>query len=238
MVERRASGEPLQYVVGHWPFRTLDLMVDPRVLIPRPETEITAEVALAEAARIAARRGSTLPAGAAVTLPVADLGTGSGALALALAAELPDSEVWATDADPAALAVARANLAALGPAAGRVRLAQGLWYEALPESLRGKLVLIVSNPPYVSEAEYQALPEEIRGHEPRVALVAGPTGTEALEVLIDGAPAWLAPGGAIGLELAPHQASSLAERAVRAGYRQVEITPDLAGRDRVLVART
>lgn len=239
LVERRRSGEPLQYVVGHWPFRTLELMVDPRVLIPRPETEVTAGVALAEAVRSGAHRGPARPVGAAAaTFAMADLGTGSGALALTLAAELPEAEVWATDADPAALAVARVNLAALGPAASRVRLAQGLWYEALPEALRGKLVVIVSNPPYVAEAEYQALPDEVRGHEPRRALVAGPTGTEALELLVDGASSgWLAPGGALVLELGPHQARPLAERAARAGYHQVEIKPDLTGRDRVLVAR-
>ncbi len=239
MVERRLAGEPLQYVIGHWPFRDLDLLVDSRVLIPRPETEITAEVALEEAVRAGARRGPPDPWGSvAPTFPVADLGTGSGALALALAAELPEAEVWATDADDGALAVAGANLAGAGLVAVRVRLARGLWYEALPEAVRGRLVVIVCNPPYVAEAEYAALPAEVRDHEPRSALVPGPRGTEALELLLGGAPSWLAPGGALVLELAPHQAASLAEQAARLGYRQVEVRPDLAGRERVLVART
>ncbi|HYT39053.1 MAG TPA: HemK/PrmC family methyltransferase, partial [Acidimicrobiia bacterium] len=140
MVERRRAGEPLQYVLGRWSFRGLDLIVDPRVLIPRPETEVVAEVAVVEARR---RGGSSV---------VADLGTGSGALALALAVELPGAEVWATDISPAALAVARANLAAIGPdAAVRVHLAEGMWYEALPAGSRGRLRVIVSNPPYVAE---------------------------------------------------------------------------------------
>ena len=238
MVERRRAGEPLQYVIGHWPFRHLDLLVDPRVLIPRPETEITAEVALEEAVRVGARRGRSDPWGSvAPAYPVADLGTGSGALALALATELPEAEVWATDADAAALDVAGANLAGVGVAATRVRLARGLWYEALPDALRERLVVIVSNPPYVAEAEYAALPPEVRDHEPRGALVPGPRGTEALEHLLDGAPGWLAPGGALVLEIAPHQAGVLSERAAAAGYGQVEVRADLAERDRVLVAR-
>jgi release factor glutamine methyltransferase len=238
MVERRRAGEPLQYVIGHWPFRDLELVVDRRVLIPRPETEITAEVALEEAVRAGSRRGPPDPWGSvAPSYAVADLGTGSGALALALVAELPEAEVWATDADAGALAVAGANLAGVGLAATRVRLVQGLWYEALPEALRGRLVVIVSNPPYVGEAEYATLPAEVRDHEPRAALVPGARGTEALEELLDGAPGWLAPEGAVVLEMAPHQAAPLAERARMIGYRHVEVRPDLAGRDRVLVAR-
>ena len=238
MVDRRLSGEPLQYVVGHWAFRGLDLMVDHRALIPRPETEMVAEVALEEAVRTGARRG---PPDAWATLQptfaVADLGTGSGALALALVAELPEAEVWATDASPSAVAVARANLAAVGLAATRVRLVEGMWYEALPEDRRGRLRVIVSNPPYVAEAEWAALDREVRDHEPRDALVAGPTGCECLEALVDGGLEWLEPGGALVLELAPHQAGLLSARARAAGYETVEVRPDLAGRPRVLVAR-
>lgn len=239
MVERRRAGEPLQYVIGHWPFRGLELVVNHRVLIPRPETEVVAEVALAEAERAGAQRGAPDPRGAVQpTIAVADLGTGSGALALVLAAELSEAEVWATDQSPDALAVAGANVAAVGLAATRVRLAQGVWYEALPEALRGRLRVIVSNPPYVAEAEFDALPPEVRDHEPRAALVAGPRGTEALELLIDGAPAWLEPGGALVLELAPHQADGMLARARgQAGFIHVEARPDLAGRARVLVAR-
>jgi release factor glutamine methyltransferase len=229
MVERRLAGEPLQYVLGTWSFRGLDLLVDARVLIPRPETEVLAEVALTES-----RRPSGLGDGPFV---VADLGTGSGALALALAAELPGAEVWATDVSPAALAVARANLAAIGPAAARVHLAEGAWYEALPEGLRGRLRVIVSNPPYVTEAEFAGLPPEVRDHEPTNALVAGPTGRESLEHLVAGGLDWLEPGGAVVLEIAPGQAEPLRAVAEEAGYQAVRVHRDLAGRDRVLVAR-
>jgi len=229
LVERRLAGEPLQYVLGRWSFRGLDLVVDPRVLIPRPETEVVAEVALAEARR-------QPPGGGGVT--VADLGTGSGALALALAAELPGAEVWATDVSPAALAVARANLAAIEPsAASRVHFGEGMWYEALPTRLRGRLHVIVSNPPYVTEAEFAGLPAEVRDHEPTGALVAGPTGRESLEHLVAGGLDWLAPGGALVLELAPDQAGPLRSTAEAAGYGAVAVHRDLAGRDRVLVAR-
>ena len=238
MLERRLAGEPLQYVLGRWSFRGLDLLVNRRVLIPRPETEVVAEVALAEAVRAGARRGRPDPWGASRTsFAVADLGTGSGALALALAAALPDAEVWATDRVPEALDVASANLAGAGTWATRVRLAEGVWYEALPEALRGRLRVIVSNPPYVAEAEFDDLPPEVRDHEPRSALVAGPSGTEALDVLVDGGLDWLEPGGALVVELAPHQAAPQAERARRCGYASVDVYRDLAGRPRVLAAR-
>jgi len=235
LVERRLAGEPLQYVLGRWSFRGLDLIVDPRVLIPRPETEMVAEVAIAEA------RGPYPPpprhAGLTGPFAVADLGTGSGALALALAAELPEAEVWATDVSPTALAVARENLAAVGPAADRVHLAEGMWYEALPAGSRGRLRVIVSNPPYVTEAEFAGLPPEVRDHEPAGALVAGPTGRESLEHLVAGGLDWLEPGGALVLELAPDQAALLVAAAEAAGYEAVAVHRDLAGRDRVLVAR-
>ena len=238
MLDRRLAGEPLQYVIGRWPFRDLELAVDRRVLIPRPETEVVAEVALAEAVRAGARRGRGDPsAPLRPAYPVADLGTGSGALALVLAAELPEAEVWATDRARDVLAVAGANLAVIGDAAARVHLVEGVWYEALPDILRGRLRVIVSNPPYVAEEEYAALPAEVRDHEPRGALVAGPSGREAIEALLDGALDWLEPGGSLVIELAPHQASAVAARARRAGYASVEVHPDLAGRDRVLVAR-
>ena len=225
MVDRRLAGEPLQYVLGRWSFRGLDLLVDPRVLIPRPETEVVAGVAID-----AARRS-------AVPCIVADLGTGSGAIALALAAELPGAEVWATDVSPAALEVARANLAVLPPeAASRVHVAEGMWYEALPAGLRGRLTVIVSNPPYVTEAEFSGLPTEVRDHEPAGALVAGPTGRECLEQLVAGGLDWLEPGGALVLELAPDQAAPLRAATEAAGYDAVAVHRDLAGRDRVLVA--
>lgn len=224
MIERRQAGEPLQYVLGSWGFRTLDLFVDRRVLIPRPETEVVAGHALVEADRVHA-------AGVG-RVRVADLGTGSGAIGLAVAAERPWTEVWLTDASPEALAVARANLAGIGRHGTRVTVAEGSWFEALPPE---PFDVIVSNPPYVAAGE--DLPPEVADWEPASALVSGPTGREALEHLVDGAPAHLSAGGALVLELAPHQIDDLQGWAEARGYAEIEVHRDLAGRDRVLVAR-
>jgi release factor glutamine methyltransferase len=237
LADRRAAGEPLQYVIGSWSFRGLDLMVDRRVLIPRPETEYLVEVALEEAERRGLRRVRRrhLSLAGEPDLAVADLGTGSGAIALALEAELPDVVVWATDANPDALDVARANIA--GGAATRVRVACGSWFDALPETLRGGLELIVSNPPYIAEHELAGLPAEIAEFEPRDALIAGPTGREAVEHLLAHAREWMVAGGVFVCELAPHQADAMTERAREHGYAEVSVRTDLTGRPRVLVAR-
>lgn len=225
MVERRLAGEPLQYVVGRWGFRSLDLLVDARALIPRPETEQVVDLALAELRRL--RRDGPLV--------VADLGTGSGAIALSLATEVVTTEVWASDVSPDALALARANLAGIGRPAARVRLVEGDWFAALPHELAGRLDLVVSNPPYVAEAD--ELPVEVAHWEPPGALVAGPTGCEHLEHIVAEAPAWLARAGSLVLELAPAQAPVLVAAARRAGFDGVEVGRDLAGRQRALVAR-
>ena len=240
MVDRRVTGEPLQYVIGAWGFRGLDLLVDKRVLIPRPETEMVVEVALEEAEHLGLKRGPRWRL--TVVEPertdvVVDLGTGSGAIAIALEAELPDVEVWATDASDDALAIARANVA--GCAAARVRIARaGSWFDALPRALRRKVRMFVSNPPYIAEHEVASLPEEVANYEPRSALVAGVKGTEALEAVLHGAREWLTPGGSTVLELAPHQATEMGERALALGYTETLVRNDLAGRARVFVART
>ena len=163
LLARRIAGEPLQYVLGAWSFRGIDLMVDRRVLIPRPETEMTAEIAIDEAVRLGARRGRRDPwSGSTTSYSVADLGTGSGVLALALASELPDADVWATDVSDDAIAVARANLASVpSSAAARVRLVHGDWFAALPDELRGRLRVVATNPPYVAEHEVADLPPEV-----------------------------------------------------------------------------
>lgn len=225
MIERRAAGEPLQYVMGRWGFRRLDLLVDHRVLIPRPETEQVVEVALAELRRLAPDRPST----------VVDLGTGSGAIALSVAVEVVTAHVWGSDVSPAALAVARANLAGLGRPGARVRLVEGDWFAALPTELAGEVDLIVANPPYVAAGD--DLPPEVADWEPEPALVAGPTGLEHLERIVDQAPRWLSRPGALVVELAPHQADAVSNAARAAGFSQVEVRPDLAGRDRVVLAR-
>jgi release factor glutamine methyltransferase len=227
MVDRREMGEPVQYVLGHWAFRKLDLMVDRRVLIPRPETEVVVDVALQELARLEAE-----------TPVVVDLGTGSGAIALSIASEQTAVVAWATDIAPGALAVASANLAGLGvQTVGRVRLALGNWWEALPERLQHSVTLAVANPPYLAQSELPGLPVEVSAWEPLQALVAGPSGLESLETVIGGAPDWLAERSALVAEIAPHQAQEAKAMALRAGLGEVLVRPDLAGRPRVLVAR-
>ena len=236
MVERRSQGEPLQYVVGRWGFRDLDLMVDRRVLIPRPETEQVAGVAVEELRRLGeVASPGTAGAGGARRTTAVDLGTGSGAIALSLAVEVLTAHVWGSDVSPHALAVARANVAGVGRPGTRVRLVEGDWFAALPGDLAGAIDLVVSNPPYVAISD--PLPPEVAAWEPGEALVAGPTGLEHVQQIVEEAPAWLAPAGVLVLELAPHQADRAAAGARAAGFTEVEVRPDLAGRDRVLVAR-
>jgi release factor glutamine methyltransferase len=238
LVDRRLAGEPLQYVLGSWSFCGIDLLVDRRVLIPRPETEVVAQVAIAEVARLGERVGKLDPwAGALTSYAVVDLGTGSGALALALAFALPEAEVWATDIDEDALTVARANIAGSGTPSARVRLAEGSWFDALPDQLRGHLVLAVANPPYLAADELSGLGASVADWEPVGALVSGPTGLEAFEAILAGASDWLGPDGTIVFEIAPHQADAVRELARAVGFPSVEVHQDLAGRDRVLVAR-
>ncbi|MET1003602.1 MAG: peptide chain release factor N(5)-glutamine methyltransferase [Acidimicrobiia bacterium] len=234
MTARRVAGEPLQYVLGSWSFRGLDLAIDQRVLIPRPETEWVVEVALEEAQRLGLMRAKRRPALDRPTLAyLADLGTGSGAIALALERELPEAEVWATDVSDDALAVARANVA--GCAATRVRLGAGSWFDALPDELRGHLTMIVSNPPYVAASELPDLPPEVAQYEPHTALISGPSGLEALAHLLAEAPGWLTNPGGLVCELAPHQAEAACAQAT--GFSEVFVRDDLTGRPRVLVAR-
>jgi release factor glutamine methyltransferase len=225
MLARRCAGEPLQYVLGRWGFRSLDLMVDRRVLIPRPETEAVVEVALAELDRLGGRDRPTT---------VVDLGTGSGAIALSIASERVRSAVWASEVSPDAVAVARANLAGLGRAAARVRVVEGSWFDALPDELRGRVDLVVSNPPYV--ATTASLDPEVADFEPTAALFAGPDGTDDLRTIIDGAGAWLSADGVMVCELSPEQAESMRAFASER-FAEVEVHPDLAGRERALVAR-
>lgn len=224
MVTRRLEGEPLQYVLGRWSFRHLDLMVDRRVLIPRPETEVVTDHALGELRRLSALG----------PLVAVDLGTGSGALGLSLAREHQSVEVWLTDVSGDALDVARANIAGLGRHGSRVRVVEGWWFAALPIDLAGRIAVIVSNPPYVSEAD--ELPTEVAAWEPTGALIADADGYAAYDVLIGEAPRWLMGGGALVLECAPHQVDRLVEMAA-VDFAHVEAFDDLAGRRRGIVAR-
>lgn len=252
MAVRRAAGEPLQYIFGHWPFRELDLRVDARVLIPRPETEQVVEVALGEARRLADLSSGLGPGGSGAGLVAVDAGTGSGAIALALATSLGAglvAEIWATDLSADALDVAAANVRACGAGAGAgavsglpvVTLAEGSWLAPLPQRLRGHVDLVVSNPPYVTAEEWAGLDPEVRA-EPRGALVAGPgksgaPGLADVEAVLEEALSWLGRPGVVVVELAPSQAGAARDRARQLGYDEVRVEPDLAGRPRALVAR-
>lgn len=234
MLARLANGEPLQYVLGHWSFRHLDLMVDRRVLIPRPETEEVAGVAIECALERAVSAGGPVHC--------ADLGTGSGAIGLALATELATrrppvrAEVWLTDVSEAALDVARANLAGVGRGAASVRFAAGSWFAALPDHLRRQLDVIVANPPYVA-VDDPAVEEAVRLWEPHHALYAGVDGLDDLRLIAAEAPAWLAPDGWLVLEIGAGQGSAVAEMLASAGLMDVDVRVDAAGHDRIAIAR-
>jgi len=227
MVERRLAGEPLQYVLGRWGFRMLDLFVDRRVLIPRPETEMVAGLAIDE---LKAMRS------AGNDRPIAvDLGTGSGAIGLSIAVEVERVEVWITDASADALVVARSNLVGIGRAATRVQIAEGSWFGALPAELLGSIDVIVSNPPYV--ATNDAVEDIVREWEPQSALFAGADGLDDIRTILEGAPSWLRPGGVLILEMDPLQLETASELARSFGFVGIETHADLAGRDRALVVR-
>jgi release factor glutamine methyltransferase len=223
MVARHRSGEPLQYVLGRWGFRHLDLAIDRRVLIPRPETELVAEVAIELARDVPAPR------------VVADLGTGSGAIGLSLAVELPldGTTVWITDVSADALDVARANLAGIGRPARNVRVGAGSWLAALPDGLRCDV--IVSNPPYVA-AGSPDLDPSVAEWEPAGALLAGDDGLDAYRILIPGAVERLVAGGRLVLEIGADQGPAVRDLLDAHGYVDVEVRPDLAGHDRIAVA--
>jgi len=212
LVERRGRREPLAYVLGEWGFRHLVLRTDARALVPRPETEIVVERALAAIAGLDAPR-------------VVDVGTGSGAIALSIAAECPAANVTATDVSAAALELAGENALQLG-------LEVELVETSLLDGLEGPFDLVVANPPYVTEAELPSLQPEVRDFEPRIAVIGDQTAE-----LAGAARKVLRPGGTIVLESHEDHARSVAEILDRLGYNGSTITLDLAGRERVVEAR-
>jgi len=215
-VERRLAHEPAAYIVGHREFFGLDFETTPDALIPRPETELLVD----EALRLA-------PDG---PFAITDVGTGCGAIAVALATHLPQAVVYAIDDSPSALALAARNVARFN-LSDRVRLLPGDLLDPLPEPVD----LIVANLPYVKTADWEALPPEIRDHEPRAALDAGPLGTEVLERFLRAAPSHLRPAGRLLAEIAWDEGERLLEVA-RACFptARVDVKKDLAGLDRVI----
>jgi release factor glutamine methyltransferase len=266
LVSERAAGKPTQYLTGQQEFWGLTFLVRPGVFIPRPETEHVVEAVLAVARRMEAERVGKSREGADEPLRIVDVGTGTGCIALALASELPGADIIALDIDPAALALARENAAALG-LADRVRFlhsnllnifleaarrdAQCQPFEArspMPDA-RGivsgsrfpipgsRIDLIVSNPPYVSPTEAEQLPREVRDFEPPAALFSPGAGLEVTRRLIaQSAELLVAGGGWLVLELG-YQMSSRVRSLLGEGWTNVEITPDLRGLPRVLAAQ-
>lgn len=221
LVDRRAAGEPLQYITGVAAFRRLTLQVGLGVLVPRPETEMLVEFALQKIS------GTTAPS-------VLDVGTGSGAIALSIATERPDAAVVATEISADAIAWAGRNAEALG--VSNIELLEGDLFEPLDPRLRGTLPLIVSNPPYLSDGELEGLPIDVKFHEPQVALTSGPTGLEVPARVLEGAIDWLAPDGWLVMETTPTKAEDL-RRILAAFYDQVSILDDLNGDARVAMGK-
>jgi release factor glutamine methyltransferase len=218
LVERRGKREPLAYVLGEWGFRRLTLKTDARALVPRPETEILVERALALIEQLEQPR-------------VLDAGTGSGAIALAIADEHPGARVVAIDSSAEALGLARENAAACGL---EIELRQGdLRYPIARDPVAGEFDLVVSNPPYVLPEEIELLEPEVRDWEPREALV----GVGVPEAVAERARELLVPGGWLAIELGEGQQAAYAALVGDLGYEAATITNDLTGRERVVVAR-
>src|SRR5262245_18307355 len=229
LVKHRSEGVPVAYLVGKREFFSLSLRVTPDVLIPRPETELVVLAALD------AMNSSMFKVQDSKLDEVADVGTGSGAIAVAIAKHAADCRVVATDLSAAALAVAKENAAAHG-VADRMEFVHGDLLHPLPQEPR--FAVIASNPPYIGESELGALASSVRDHEPRQALIAGPTGTEIIERLIPQAADRLLPGGWLILEISPLIASQVVELVASDGrFEPATVTKDLAGLARVVKAR-
>ena len=228
MVRNRLSGVPLQYVMKRWAFRHLDVMVDERVLIPRPETEQVVQTALDIARKI----------GSNVALRVVDLGTGSGVIGLSMAFELgaDAAHVWLTDASVDALDVARANMVGIGRAAANVRVAHGSWWNALPQDIAGQIDIAICNPPYIAHSDSEVAPD-VHLYEPHTALYAHDNGLADLRTVIEGAATWLKKSGWLVLEIGYQQGTDVLAMMTASGLIDAEIKKDLSGRDRIAVGR-
>ncbi|MFZ0742784.1 MAG: peptide chain release factor N(5)-glutamine methyltransferase [Terracidiphilus sp.] len=242
LLDRRHKGEPIQYITGETEFYGLPLRVTRDVLIPRPETEHVVESALRLAAQLAPAQRQTLGAPCLDSetwesnelhpFPrILDIGTGSGAIAIALAHGLPDAQITATDISSSALALAQENAERNAVA---IRFLQG---DLLLPVAEERFDIIVSNPPYVPASDRDSLSVEVRDHEPALALFAGPDGLNVYRHLIPAAFAALTSGGFLALEIGFGQASPIQELLIASGFHQIEFTPDLQGIPRVVSAQ-
>jgi len=219
MAKRRASGEPLQYVLGTASFRHLELAVGPGVLVPRPETEVLVEHALGR-----------IPAGGTAI----DVGTGSGAIALSIKRERPDAHVWATDDSADALRYAVANRQTLGLA---IEIVNGELLDGLPADLKGSVDIVVSNPPYVALSERDLVGADVIAHEPHHALFAGADGLAVVTRLATDSLPWLRPGGWLVCEIGYEQRERATVLLEQRGYIDVGTHADLSGRPRIIEGR-
>lgn len=221
MVRRYLGGEPLQYVMGRWAFRHLDVMVDQRVLIPRPETEQIVDIVCEY---LAERKAPYV---------IADLGTGSGAIGLSLLQELPleSATVYLTDVSVDAIDVARANAAGIGRPAAGARLCVGEWFVALPHDIAGTLDVVVSNPPYIAVGDAE-VETSVNEWEPHTALFAGDDGLNDIRTIVRDAPQWLRLNGLLVVEMGYTQAAAVSQLFADAGFVNVQVHKDMAGHDR------
>ena len=225
LLKRRLAGEPVQYITGSAAFMFTDFRVDPRVLIPRPETE-----ALVEAALEALRERAACDRG----LRVADVGTGSGVIAVTIALRFGEARVWASDVSEEVVALAAGNAERAG-VRERIEFLVGADLEPFAQAgLENKLDAVVSNPPYVPTGDLASLPREVREHEPAVALDGGEDGLDCLRTIAHDGPRFLVPGGVLALEVGDGQAERVAG-LLREGLEDVEVRRDYAGRDRIVV---
>ena len=234
MMRRYLSGEPLQYVLGRWAFRHLDLLVDQRVLIPRPETEQLVDLVLA---LMRTELNNRQQRGINDSMIAVDLGTGSGAIGLSLLQEMPLGalEMWLTDASLDAVDVAQANLAGIGRVGMYAHISSGAWYDALPQSLLGKVHVIVCNPPYIAN-EDEDIEDIVRTWEPHAALFSGADGLRDLRVIVARAGQWLCAGGLLALEIGHRQSSDVVQLCTAAGLTNVQTHEDANGIVRFVTA--
>lgn len=223
-LDRVENRKPVQYLVGKTYWRDFELVVSPAVLIPRPETESMIDIALAASDNVQ-QRGIWV-----------DLGTGSGAVAIGIARTLPAADIYAVDVSTEVLNIAKINTNRLN-LLHRIRFRQGSWWSSLAQ-LKGKVTVMLSNPPYIPSQEVMQLAPEVVNHEPHLALDGGLDGLDAIRLLVETAPAYLQPGGIWLIEMMAGQGAAVADLLARQGsYSDIEIINDLAGLDRFALAK-